>query len=192
MRQLIGGQIPSSSNEDEPDWTELFPVEDSSSESGDELDLEFLDDLKLSIGLLGGVHDVGKDGLPKKRYLSGNQEFVARKALARLLRSSNPVDGVVRSLLAALIDPEGEVPPYSSFDLAPIERRIVITGRQRGGGMIQNLRRLELAVAVTASMQRNSAQKRDDAIHEVAERFSVSTRKVEEALAYLGKTLGAN
>jgi hypothetical protein len=148
-----------------------------------------LDDLKLAIGLLTGYQD-WTDGLPKKQYLKKEQEFVARKAIGRLLRARapngklKPFDTALRYQLAALFDPETETAPFSSFDSAPMERRLEFAPRHRGGGRQQALRKVQLAIAFD-ELCRQPGKSRDDALHEIAERFSVTTRTVETAAAHL-------
>jgi hypothetical protein len=155
----------------------------------DEYDREELDDLRLAIALLTGVHD-WSDGLPTNRYLNPNEEFVARKALVRLLRNFKPFDSALRRQLAALFDPETETAPFSSFDSAPMERKLTFTGRHRGGGRMQNLRKLEIGIALDDLRVRDPKKSRDDAINEIAEQFSVSTRTVEEAASHLQSIVG--
>jgi hypothetical protein len=124
-------------------------------------------------------------GLPAKRYLSEEETFVARKAIVRLLRNPKPFDTALRWQLAALFDPETEHPPYSSPDAAPMEREIILKGRHKGGAKIQNRRKLVIAIALDELRRRDPKKGRDDAIYEIAEQFSVSTRTVEEAVAHL-------
>jgi hypothetical protein len=158
--------------------------------SEDEYDREELDDLRLSIRLLAGTHEADERGLPVKRYLSKVETFVARKAIARLLRNPKPFDTALRRQLAALFDPETEDPPYSSPDAAPMEREIILKGRHKGGAKIQNRRKREIAIALDNLRRRDPQKPRDDAIHEIAEQFSVSPRTVEEAAAHLKAVTG--
>jgi hypothetical protein len=187
------------------DWDAVFPSEDledqvacgplgsndaatAQPEHDERFDPEAIDDLQQAIMLLAGRHKWSK-GLPSKEYLTGNDEFVARKALVRLLRSSDPLDHVIRRQLAALFDRETEVPPYASFDAAPMERRIEIRQRHPGGGKIQNLRKFEIGIALNRLRHEHPAKTRDDAINEIADRFSLSTRAVEDAEARLNEVL---
>jgi len=81
-------------------------------------DNEEVADLRHAYGLLGGISERGPDGLPTRRYmLDGSpEEIAARKALARLLRSQGPLDGLVRQLLAGLFDPT----PFKYFTKGPL------------------------------------------------------------------------
>jgi hypothetical protein len=159
----------------------------------DEYDREELDDLGLAIRLLAGVNEVKVEGgLSLKRYLTDDEEFVALKAIARLLRNQKPFDTALRRQLAALFDPEREEPPYSSPDAAPMERRLVFRGRHHGGAKIQNRRKLEIAIAVDDLRRENLEISRGKVIEEIAERFGVDERTVEGALAHLNSILKAS
>jgi hypothetical protein len=72
---------------------------------------EQLEDLRAAYLLLGGTEVLDKKGLPTRRYLTAKEEVPARRALVRLLRSPEPLDSLVRRMLAALFDPE----PTSDF-----------------------------------------------------------------------------
>jgi hypothetical protein len=201
-----------------PIWLETSHGIDSDDKSADP---EELDDLKQAYGLLEGRHDWSAgDALPEKRYLNSDKEFVARKALVRLLRNiNNPLDSKLRRLLAALFDPETETPPYSSFDSVPMEQRVIFKGRHRGGGLTQNLRKLEIGSAFDAlfrhptevldellkkivgryeikeipargiiPMQYEIA--REDALAAIAERYKITVRTVEAAVAHHRATTG--
>jgi hypothetical protein len=143
---------------------------------------EEMDDLRLAYRLLEGAGD-SEGGLPKKRYLDHDEEIVARKALVRMLRGTKPLRSKIRWLLAALLDPETETPPFSSFDAAPMERRLEFTARHRGGGQTQAFRKLEMAVEFEA-LWKYEGKSRDDALNEIADRYSVSVRTVESAFAH--------
>src|SRR6516162_2516430 len=84
-------------------------------------------DLQLARELLGGYCDQDRRGRLRSRYLKeGSQEEVdARRAIARLLRSNDPLDRQLRTALAGLFDPDG--PP------ALEQRKISIVWRRRGG-----------------------------------------------------------
>ena len=150
--------------------------------AADEYDAEELDDLTLSIKLLAGRYD-WEDDLPTKRYLTKDEDFVARKAIVRLLLSKKTLDGYLRRQLAALFDPEPEVAPFSSGDSSPMERRLVFA--KRSGRMSQNLRKLQIAIAVDELRAAQPEMMREDAIDEIAKRFGFkSSRTVEGALKH--------
>jgi hypothetical protein len=144
-------------------------------------DLEEVDDLRITLALLTGFNVHSSKGLPKKQYLKANEELVARKALARLLRNQKPLDQAIRSRLAALFDPETETAPFCSFDLAPIERQLTFKTRHRGARTTAAMSRLEIAIAFNRLQAKSS---RKDALEEIAKRFAISTRTVEAAIAY--------
>jgi hypothetical protein len=148
-----------------------------------EYDQEERDDLILAIKLFTGRYD-WKDNLPTKRYLNADEEFVARKAIARLLLSPKPFDRYLRRQLAALFDPEPETAPFSSSDSTPMERRLDFVPRRRGR-ISQNLRKLQIAIAVDELRAAQPEKLREDAIDEIAKRFGTSTRTVESALKHM-------
>ena len=135
-----------------------------------------LDDFKWTLMLLDGTTERNARGQPQKRYLNKDEELVARKAIARLLRSPEPLDSAIRQMLAALFAPEREPGP------TPTERILIFKGRYRGGAKMQHLRKLAIATAVEDLGRTKS---REDAIQDVAQQFSVSVRTVETAVAYL-------
>jgi hypothetical protein len=154
----------------------------SDGQDDQEYDLEERDDLTLAIKLLTGRYD-WKDDLPTKRYLNADEDFVARKAIVRLLRSSKPFDSYLRRQLAALFDPDPEAAPFSSSDSTPMERRLYFVPRP--GRMSQNLRKLQMAIAFNELCNQQPEKSRDDAINEIAERFGKSTRTIETAIEHL-------
>jgi hypothetical protein len=107
-------------------------------------DPEYFRDIKLAGAFLTGGHSTSGDW-PEKAYLKGSEENEARSALIRLLRSGKPLDVSLSLKLAALFDPERETGSLSSFDVTPVERKLVL--RPRKSGLTQNLRKLEMALA---------------------------------------------
>jgi hypothetical protein len=81
-------------------------------------------DQELVIGLLCGNSELDKRGLPDCRYpVDGSEEeLAARRALARMLRSSRPIHPGVLSALADLIDPDRD----------EINRQIRFVNRRKG------------------------------------------------------------
>lgn len=67
-------------------------------------------DAKLIVDLLCGQSVQDKHGLPRRVYLKDGspEELKARRALARYLRTSRPIDFGVRWTLAAMVDPDCE------------------------------------------------------------------------------------
>jgi hypothetical protein len=81
-------------------------------------------------------------------------------------------------MLAALIDSDlADDLPFESEIGLPVERRLVFENR-KPGACHQDLRALAIAAAVGA-LRREGAKK---PIHDVAVRFKISPRSVEEAL----------
>ena len=114
----------------------------------DEYDRKELDDLILATGLLTGAWtqqgaDPAKkkaDRAPGKRYFTGTLEKEAREAIGRLLRNKKPFDAALRYQLAELFD---GFPPYSSFDAAPMARKIEL---EFGGPASRTRLRLEIYI----------------------------------------------
>lgn len=92
-------------------------------------------DLLRAYLLLAGDMVKRENGLLEKRYLKGREELEPRKAIARLLRSGEPVDSMLRHLLAALFDPTptGDKGIDDLFATDPIERKLVLA-RPAGRG----------------------------------------------------------
>ena len=79
-------------------------------------------------GLLGGsVRTIGKSSRLVIEYLRGDGEREARRTLANLLRSDEPLSRELRDLLAALFDPDLS----QLADGTPIERQLVFRRRSR-------------------------------------------------------------
>jgi hypothetical protein len=151
--------------------------------AAEEYDREERDDLILSIKLLAGRYDWEGD-LPTKRFSNPDEEIVGRKAIVRLLLSPKPFDRYLRRQLAALLDPEPEVAPFSSGDSTPMERRLEFVPRRRGR-ISQNLRKLNIAIAFDELRAAQPEMSREDAIDEIAKRFGKKTRAIEKALAHM-------
>ena len=98
-------------------------------------------DVEAAYKLLAGDVVKDKKGLPTKRYLSGDLEIEARRALARLLRDRKPLDSLLRLMLAASFDPSptGDVTVDEILDINPIERQLIFAkgrgSRSRGQAM---------------------------------------------------------
>jgi hypothetical protein len=122
-------------------------------------------DPQLARELLGGYCDQDRRGRLRSRYLKeGSQEEVdARRAIARLLRSNDPLDRQLRTALAGLFDPDG--PP------ALEQRKISIVWRRRGGHIDH---RANTQIAEHIRAERIAGKAFDDAIESAVEKFSVS------------------
>jgi hypothetical protein len=102
-----------------------------------------------------------------------------RRSLARHLRSQQPVDTLVRRLLAALIDPDEEARPYAGT--GPVEQQLVFKNRRRGR-TFNHSHALEIADEFFTFWQRDGGTK-SKAIVAVAERNNIEPRTVQRALA---------
>jgi len=82
------------------------------------------DEKRQIVALLCGRSVIDEHGLTRESYLRDGsaEEIAARRALARLLRTSSPLDLGLRVVLADLIDP----------DCDAVERQIRFERRRRG------------------------------------------------------------
>jgi hypothetical protein len=103
--------------------------------------------------LLKGIPSRDSNGLPRQKYLEADsrEEKEARRAMAILLASDKPLDGLVRRLLAGLFDPEFEysIRPKEEKNKA-VERRIVFT--QPGRRAVEHNRRLRIGFELWCAM----------------------------------------
>ena len=151
----------------------------------DEYDRKELDDLILATGLLTGAWtqqgaDPAKkkaDRVPGKRYFTGTLEKEAREAIGRLLRNRKPLDGALRYQLAELFD---GLPPYSSFDAAPMARKIEFKNWRAGEPNEVTLRDLHLASDYRTLIETGTPRKQ--AIDQVCKKYGLSDTAVKEAL----------
>jgi hypothetical protein len=192
----------------DPDFQgDLEPEPDCGPPDETEYDAEERDDLQLAQILLTGFHDRTEPEskpkkaaarndeaedepevpLPQKKYLKPSEEFVGRKAIARLLRSGKPVDRTILLRLAALFDPETETAPFSSFECEPIERRLIFGPRHNGRRTTAAMGRIEIALAFKAALLLES---RDGALNTIATKYGLTTRSVETAVAYYKSVVG--
>jgi hypothetical protein len=169
-------------------WPETDPEPDCLP-GENEYDAKELADLVQALILLGGYQDRSRRR-PEKKYLELGEEYIGRKAIARLLRSNKPVDQTILLRLAALFDPDPEAPPF--IELSAIERRLEFVPRNANRPITAEISRLELARAFkTALAAKGRVPKaRDDTLNEIADEYAVSTRSIEAALAYYKSVVG--
>src|SRR5262249_4023562 len=118
-------------------------------------------DIRLAYDLLAGVSEDDEN----------------RRALARHLRSQQPVDTLVRRVLAALFYPQPGPAPHSR--IGPVERRLVFKNPR--GSTHDHNHALKIADEVLTLWQRDGGTK-TDAILAVAEKNNVEQRTIERAL----------
>jgi hypothetical protein len=145
--------------------------------------------------LLGGVGSRDAKGLPRQKYLKENspEEKHARRALAMLLASDEPLDPLVRRLLAGLIDSEFEYStrPKAEKDKA-VERRIVFTQPSRRA--VEHNRRLQVGFEFWLEMgkpkpgENLSRGKKAAAIRKIMDKYEVSSKMITDAYSYAMKT----
>jgi hypothetical protein len=133
-------------------WPETDPEPDCAP-GENEYDAKELDDLAQALILLSGYHDRSRLR-PEKKYLKAGEEFIGRKAIARLLRSDKPVDQTILLRLAALFDPDPEAPPF--IELSAIERRLEFAPRNANRPITTEISRLELARAFKTALAAKS------------------------------------
>jgi hypothetical protein len=126
-------------------------------------------------GLLGGCTRTGKLNRVVFEYMKGDEEREARRILAELLRSDEPLSRELRDLLAALFDPD-----FSELaDGTPIERQIVF--RFRTGRRTEFYR--DLFIRLLMAMQVGAGVPIKDALAKVGQGFGMepdAVRKVWE------------
>jgi hypothetical protein len=92
------------------------------------------------------------------------------------LRSKKPLDSAIRYQLAELFDGE---PPYSSFDAAPMARRIVFVARRAGKMNETALKYLHIADEYCRLREKGIPHKQ--AVGETCDKFNVKETTVKEA-----------
>ena len=151
----------------------------------DEYDEQELRDLALAIGLLTGawtqqgVDPTNKpaDHFPAKRYFEGDLDKDARQAIGRLLRSQKPFDSALRYHIAELFD---GLPPYLSFDAAPMARKIVFENRRAGKLIETALRDLHSVSDYWALIQTGTPHKK--AVGIVCDKYGIKDTAMKDAL----------
>jgi hypothetical protein len=165
------------------DWPETESEPDCAP-GENECDRKELDDLTIAIGLLTGAwtqqganpESKEADRYPAKRYIDGELEREARHAIGRLLRKMKPLDPALRYQLAELFD---GLPPYSSFDAAPMARRIVFENRRAGKPNETTLRNLHLASDYRDLIEAGLPHQK--AVNRICKKYGISDTAVKEA-----------
>jgi hypothetical protein len=152
-------------------------------------------DIKLAYALLDGIPRRDKKGLPVQDYLKGVEEKAARQALARLLASEEPLDSLVRRLLAGLFDHDFRLPMVSG---APETRKFaadrLIIFKRVSRRNAEDRRRLMLGIEFWKAM--GSPQKGEKiargiqakALEAVAEKFKVDDKTIRNAWKFVQTT----
>jgi len=127
-------------------------------------------DLQLAWALLDGYVDQDHRGRRHSKYFKrgSRDELDARRAIARLLRSKNPLERQLRDSLAALFDPD---PP--EWEQRKIE--IVFQGRGKPRDHVRNTQ-----IAYHVWDQLDAGGKVAAAITSAAEEFEVSEEFVKQ------------
>ena len=127
-------------------------------------------DLPLAWALLDGYVEEDLQGRRRTKYLKPGDpdELDARRALARLLRSSAPLERQLRDSLAGLVDPD---PPESE------QRKIEIAFQARGRYR-DHVRNTQIAYHVWGEV--SAGRKVVAAINSAVEKFEVSEELVKQ------------
>lgn len=127
-------------------------------------------DLPLARALLDGYVDEDRRGRRRSKYFKrgSREELDARRAMARLLRSKNPLERQLRDSLAGLFDPD---PPESE----PRKIEIVFQGR---GKHRDHVRNTQIAYHVWDHL--NAGGNVAAAITSAVEKFEVSEELVKQ------------
>ncbi|WFU37600.1 hypothetical protein QA640_24340 [Bradyrhizobium sp. CB82] len=121
------------------------------------------------IELICGRAAQDRHGLPTRIYLKeGSPEYLeARRALARMLRSSTPLDLGLRCILADLIDPDRD----------EVERTIGFKNRREGKRSNAEAEKM-VAEFIAARLQKGDQVKR--AMSMAGERFGIKRSRLHE------------
>jgi hypothetical protein len=152
-------------------------------------------DLCAAYALLEGIDARDSSGLPRQEYLSegSEDEKAARTSIARLLASDQPLDGLLRRLLAGLFDNSFCFSTRPSPDgiKFPADRLITFTRQSRRN--VEHNRRLFLGFEMLTAMgfpkdldnvPRGVQAK---ALREIRSKYNVTDRTAREALQYVRK-----
>jgi hypothetical protein len=125
-------------------------------------------DPKRIVELLGGRTVPGKRGLPQRTYLKdgSDEEKEARRALARELRSSAPLNLGLRFILADLIDPDRD----------EINRRIRFENRRKGKPSTNALAEKTIAEFIWSQVQ--AGVKAESAINSAKQKFGLGRSRI--------------
>jgi hypothetical protein len=152
-----------------------------------------LQQLRQAFSLLGGISVRDDKGLPRLIYLEKGKEKVARRAIAQLLASEGPLDGLLRHMLAGLFDRDFFLHPYPGADGAlkfPQEREIRFSKASRRS--IDRNRRLFIGFELWKKMGRpkeppaRSVQAK--ACAALAEIYDLDVSTIGKAYRYLLRT----
>jgi hypothetical protein len=132
---------------------------------------EYESDLRMSLALLQGELITNRSGVNEERYYQkgSSEEQAARRALAKLLRSNNPLDRQVRSALAALID--ADISGY------PGDNRVFIF-QPRPKTKRHNLRNTQIFEFIQRKAK--SKEKVGDAIEAAAKKFGLGEEAIKK------------
>jgi hypothetical protein len=126
-------------------------------------------DEERTIELICGRRVQDKHGLPTRTYLKegSQEELEARRALARILRSSKPLDLGLRCILADMIDPDRD----------EVERTIRFKNRREGK---RSNAEAEKTVAEYVAAQIEGGGKVEFAVMKAIEKFGLKRTRVLE------------
>jgi hypothetical protein len=127
-------------------------------------------DLELAQALLGGSVEHDADGRLRLVYLDEGtaKELAARRALARLLRSTAPLSPQIRSTLAGMLDP----------DATWLEQRKISFPFRRRGKPADHAAAIQVFIRVND--MKNSGATVTGAIAKAAQEFSITEEMVKK------------
>jgi hypothetical protein len=142
-------------------------------------------DVKLAFELFEGIVVTDKKGLPTQRFLTEAQETRRREAIARLLRSDEPLDKSLRILLAGHFDgrPYGysaRAEPY----MAP-KRRLVFKSPR--GNRREDQRLFKIGAEVLRLLDEDPALEVKQAIDKTVIKYKMSEDRVTDAWEYINR-----
>jgi hypothetical protein len=146
--------------------------------------------------LLAGIAEHDEHRLPNQKYLEAlsPEERAARRALAMLLASDNPLDSLIRRLLAGLFDPTFEFSTRPKGKNAKaVERRLEFTQPSRRA--VEHNRRLQIGFELWCAMGKpkiGAVPKRGtkaSAIGKLVEKYGIDEKTIRDAYKYATRTL---
>jgi hypothetical protein len=139
-------------------------------------------DVELALTLFEGFVTLDRKQLPEQQFLKADDETEARDALARLLRSDEPLDRLLRLLLAGHFD--GRACAYSATrgpgsslpqELLP-RRRLTFTSAR--GQRREDQKQLKLGSEILRLLDEDRTLTVTEAVTRTAEKYKFSSERV--------------
>lgn len=142
-------------------------------------------DLELAIELFDGIQVPDKNRLPTQRFLTEAQETKRREALARLLRSDEPLDKMLRILLAGHFD--GRPCGYSAKGEPVFAPKRRLAFKSSRGNRREDQRLFKIGAEVLRLLDEDPKLEVKQAIERIALRYKMSEDRVTDAWEHINK-----